>query len=193
MNTLSLWILNILVSISPPQNQIGESEIEARNRYESIADDMAYAIEFADPIFKGKDAKFKEAALLTSIAFYESSGFKKDIDSGKIRGDNGKSWCLMQINVGTDTIKFGNSDMKSWKGQDLVKDRKKCFLAGIESIKISRNLCSKLSESGSLSVYTTGRCIPNQKEALYRWNFSNYLFNKFNSTSFSFVKNDGTN
>lgn len=190
MNTLSLWILNILISISPPQNQPNESEQDAIARYQTIADDMASAIEGSDLIFKGKDAKFKEASLLTSIAFYESSGFKKDIDFGKVRGDSGKSWCLMQINVANNHLNFGNDEMQTWKGQDLVSDRKKCFLAAIEAIKISRKTCFKLKESSSLSVYTTGKCIPNQKEAKYRWLYSEYLFNKFNDNTFSYVKNE---
>ena len=190
MNTLSLWILNILISISPPQNQLNETEQDARIRYESIAEDMANAIEMSDPIFKGKDAKFREASLLTSIAFYESSGFRKDIDFGNVRGDSGKSWCLMQINVANNYLKFGNNDMQKWKGSDLVSDRKKCFIAAIEAIKLSRKACYKLKESSSLSVYTTGKCIPNQKEAVYRWSYSDYLFNKFNNNTFSFVKNE---
>ena len=178
MNTLSLWILSVLFSIAPSQSSYHENDIEFRERYENISKDMADAIIETKPIFNDENSNIKTAALLTSIAFYES-GFRKDIDYGNIRGDHGNSWCLMQINVYNQHVRVGNKEIKSWTGKDLVLDRKKCFIAAIESIRESMNYCSKLKAPSYISGYTTGKCIKNEKNALYRWNYAINLIKKY--------------
>lgn len=180
MNTLSTWILTVLLSIAPPQKispHTKESVDAMKARYEAIAQDMSSVIEKSKPLFKGKDAELRTAALLTSIAFYES-GFRKDVDDGRARGDNGRSWCLMQINIGNGHVIVGDAEMKSWTGKDLVKDRKKCFAVGLETIRLSLNQCSSLSGAGVLSAYTTGKCIPNERSSANRWNFSQTILDK---------------
>jgi len=178
MNTLSLWILKVLLSIAPVQENSQEKTIDMKKRYESISLDMAEAISETKPLFKEKNSEFKTAALLTTIAFYES-GFRKDIDSGVVRGDHGNSWCLMQVNVYNNHVRVGTKEIKSWTGQDLVLNRKKCFIAAIESIRESMSFCSKLNAPSYISGYATGKCIKNEKNSVYRWNYANHLINKY--------------
>lgn len=174
MNTLSTWIFTVLLSVAPPQKAATHSkepEAEMRVRYESIARDMSEAIKESKPLFSGSNNEQKTAALLSSIAFYES-GFRKEVDNGNLRGDHGRSWCLMQINIGKGHVNFGDEEMKSWTGKDLVEDRKKCFKVALEVLRRSMNMCRGLAGGGILSGYTTGRCIPNQHEAVVRWDLS---------------------
>lgn len=178
MNTLSTWIFTVLLSIVPPQKAVNESEVDMKARYESIATDMAEVIEKSKPIFNGKDAELRTAALLSSIAFYES-GLRKDVDEGNARGDSGRSWCLMQINIGNGHVLVGDAEMKSWTGKDLVTDRKKCFAAAIEVVRASMKQCSHLKDGSVLGGYTTGKCIANEKTATSRWNLSQQLIKKY--------------
>ena len=181
MNTLATWILTVLLSIAPPHKNSKyskESEADMKERYISIAKDMSIAIQNSKPLFQGKDVELRTAALLTSIAFYES-GFKKEVDDGRSRGDDGRSWCLMQINIGNNHVRVGDDTMRSWTGKDLVKDRQKCLAVGLEMIRLSLNQCSKFKGGSALSAYTTGKCIANEKHAVFRWNFSQRLLNRF--------------
>lgn len=180
MSTLTTWILTVLLSIVPPQKispHTKESVEDMTARYESIAKDMSKAIEQSKPLFKGEDVELRTAALLLSIAYYES-GFNKNVDEGHIRGDKGRSWCLMQINIGNGHVIVGDSEMKSWTGKDLIKDRKKCFAVGLETIRASLNQCHFLDGAGALSGYTTGKCISHERSATTRWLFSKKILSK---------------
>jgi len=179
MTLLSKWIFSVMLAIAPPSERKGiESEEQMKVRYEQIANDMEEVINSSEPIFSGEDNNIKLAALITSISFFES-GFHKMVDNGKIRGDNGKSWCLMQINIGNSNVLIGTDEMKKWSGKDLVSDRKKCFKAGIEAIRNSLNKCSYLKEKDKLSAYTSGKCINDEKKGQYRWLYSQSLIKKY--------------
>ena len=174
MNILSTWILSVMLSIAPIEKLAPvyhETPESMKARYEQIAADMASSINSQPKLFSTDDAEkdaVKEAALLTSIAFHESN-FRKDVDEGKVRGDHGRSWCLMQINIGNGHVTVGDSEMQKWKGIDLIKDRTKCFRASVEILRTSMEACKKLKGSGILSGYTTGRCIQNERTAKVRW------------------------
>lgn len=180
MSILSKWILTVLLSIAPTAKYqtAQESEQVLKARYTSIAEDMASAIQNSEPLFTGEDAELKTAALVSSIAFMES-GFRKSVDQGNLRGDNGRSWCLMQINLGNGRVKIGDETMRSWRGRDLVADRKKCFAVGIETLRLSMSRCTYLPEGGALSVYTSGQCLAHEKSAKVRWNFSQRIYRKY--------------
>lgn len=169
MNTLSSWILSAMLSISPYRAEKFPNETEAaRNaRFESMAVDMAEAIEESKPLFKSKDSEVKTAALITAVSFFEG-GFRKDVDEGKLRGDGGSSWCHMQLHIGKGHVKIGTEEMKAWTGKDLIEDRVKCFRAGLEVLRSSLASCSKYGPD-VLSQYTTGKCTTNQREARHRW------------------------
>lgn len=185
MNILSTWILSVILSIAPIEKLAPvyhENPESMRARYEQIAVDMATSINSQPKLFStevsAEKNDLREAALLTSIAFFESN-FRKDVDEGKVRGDHGRSWCLMQINIGNSHVTVGDKEMQKWKGTDLIKDRTKCFRSAIEVLRASMESCKHLSGSGVLSGYTTGRCIPNERTAKVRWEYAFTLMNKF--------------
>ncbi len=169
MNTLSSWILSVIISIAPGSGKPSkfETEAEMKARFEATAIDMAEAIRLSNPLFKGKDAELKTAALVTAVAYFEG-GFMKDVDEGKLRGDGGSSWCHMQLHIGSGHVMLGTDEMKTWTGKDLIKDRVKCFRAGIEVLRSSMATCQKYGPD-MLSQYTTGRCTVGQREARHRW------------------------
>ena len=208
--TLASWIMQVLLMIHPPEKMERswkETTSEITARYQLIANDLSEVIEaessktnpetshLDNPIFEGDYGKFQTAALMLSIAYYESN-FHKLVDNGKWKGDNGKSWCLMQVNLNNGNVYIGSPEMKKWTGNDLVNDHKKCFKAGLAIIKQSINDCSKKGFVGFdlLSEYTTGHCMKNEPYATRRWNMGEMLLNQIkvknnNSTVNSFNNN----
>jgi hypothetical protein len=76
---------------------------DGRARYELIANSVLATVAREKPVFSGKRGRIRTAALLLSISMFESS-YRKDVDMnlGKQgRGDNGRSWCLMQVQLGS--------------------------------------------------------------------------------------------
>jgi tetratricopeptide (TPR) repeat protein len=168
-----------------------ETVQEARDRYESIVNDLAYVV-FSPtkylcsedgptdclntPVFKGKRGRSDTMKLVMSIALFES-GYRRDVDFnlGKLsRGDNGRSWCLMQINIGEGLTKEG------WTGKDLIEDRKKCFAAGLNLIRQSFKSCKDTDYEllDRLTGYTVGRCIKNEPKSRQRVTLSIKLMKK---------------
>lgn len=166
-----------------------ETVQEARNRYESIVDDLSHVV-FSptkylcstgdcsnNPVFKGKYGRSDTMKLVMSIALFES-GYRRDVDLnlGKLaRGDNGRSWCLMQINIGEGSTKEG------WTGRELIEDRKKCFSAGLELIRQSFKSCKDTDYEllDRLTGYTVGRCTKNEPKSRQRVVLSIKLMKKF--------------
>jgi hypothetical protein len=122
------------------------------------------------------------ATVLLSVSFHES-GFRKDVDEGKgkfARGDHGRSWCLMQMNVGSGRTRDWNLAKsrfalatdpeeeveKGYTGQELVEDRKKCFQAGLRLIVGTS--CKSLPPSEWLRAYASGSCEKGSDESKSR-------------------------
>jgi hypothetical protein len=167
MENLSTWIFTVIMALANPEKvakHSTESVEEMTARYHSIAEDMANVIETSEPVFKSDNHKFKTAAVLSALALYES-GFRKSVDNGEVRGDDGRSWCLMQINIGKGNVPVGTDEMKKWKGKDLVEDRKKCFKVGLEMARRSINSCAV----NPLSVYGSGECLKKEPKSRKRW------------------------
>jgi hypothetical protein len=189
MNLLSAWVFGVIVTLAPSTKyrKTIEPEADMNVRYHQIADDMVEAIQTSKPLFTGDKADLQEAALLTSIAWFES-GFRKDVGDGRVRGDAGSSWCYMQHNIGGGHIAVGDEDMQKWTGKDLVKDNKKCFKAGIEVLRHSMKECASYKGSDVISMYTSGKCSVGEKHAKNRWLFAGQIV-----TDHPFeVKKDGT-
>lgn len=102
------------------------------------------------PLFEGPQGRAQTALLIASIASFESF-FRFDVDSGKVQGDHGKSWCLMQVQVHGKTA-------EGWRGTDLVGDRQKCLKAGLHIMRGSFQWCRGLKLIDRLAGYTTGTC-----------------------------------
>jgi len=81
-----------------------ESYEDGLQRYRAVARD-AISVAFDPdeaPLFGGRYGRHRTLSLLLSIASWES-GYKKHVDydiSPQARGDSGRSWCLMQVNLG---------------------------------------------------------------------------------------------
>ena len=140
-----------------PPGQHREGEQAATERYASIAHDVAeVALDSnEDPLFDGEGARAQTALLLTAVASFES-GFRKEVDQGSIRGDSGRSWCILQVQV------FGRT-AEQWTGKDLIEDRKRCVRASLHRMHDSFEACKKLPQVHRLSGYTRGRCGPDPK------------------------------
>jgi hypothetical protein len=187
MNALVAWVLSALIALSP--YRVGDKRPVSMFRYgadataddynarmTSIAEDAVAVVRDAAPL-PGL-SKAASLRLMLSVAFFES-GFARDVDfgTGKFgRGDFGRSWCLMQIQVGKgtvgDLVRTMPDDMKGWTGDDLVKDRRKCFRAGFEMLRRSIASCSTLKPSSRLSAYATGKCDEEDAKGRARWVFS---------------------
>lgn len=158
---LAAYILAIMVWILPPAKGVAaakyvpeasETVEERAERYAEIASDMATVIEAE---LTGDSSRRQMAATLLAVTYHES-GWHKHVDYGigkKSKGDNGRSWCLAQINLGTGATPEG------WFGQDLVDDRRKCLTAAVRTIRRSFNVCSHLPLHLRLSSYASGSCL----------------------------------
>jgi hypothetical protein len=176
------WIYQVLTKLRTPgmvsyYEHAKESKEDAKDRYESIALDLAKVVynPNSKPIFNGKYGRARTAMLMISVAFFES-GFRRDIDYGLgkfARGDKGKSWCLMQMHIGNGKTPEG------WSGQDLVQDRTKCFTAGLNAMRRSFSACRKQDTLDRLSAYATGSCKDNQTESRSRVGFAVTLISRY--------------
>ena len=180
MDSIIAWIVSLMISVIPVGAQ--ETPEQTQARYESIARDLVSVVydEHEKPLFPGDQARAKTAALLIAIAKFESE-FRRDVDLGEVRGDSGKSWCLGQINLGRPT-KQGETPMRiytdghgrwvwahlksaygyGYTGQDLVKDRRKCFQAMLWIARTSFEVCRPVHRKNQdrlLSLYVSRSCL----------------------------------
>lgn len=152
IDAMASWLLGAMVAWSPPEGHIKEGADAARARYDSIAHDLAAVVmdPAEAPLFEGETGRAQTALLLASVASSESD-FRKDVDTGKLRGDSGRSWCVLQIQV------FGKTPQQ-WTGQDLIEDRKRCFRAGLSVLRESFKKCHGMPIEYRMSAYTSGSC-----------------------------------
>jgi len=150
---LKSYLVAFMVAQYPVANHryLGVTDEYTRARYEAIAADIADVALDPDepPIFRDEksspyDGRVKTALLMTSIARFESGGYREDVDTFKKLGDSGAARCLLQLHL--------------WEGE-VVNDRPSCLRAGLRHIRESYKSCH------SLSGYTVGRCIDHEPEA----------------------------
>ncbi len=153
----------------------GETATEKQARFESIAQDIQEVVWHEDetPMFQGPNGREKSAIFVATYAFYESS-FRKSVDTGTRLGDSGRSWCLMQLNLG----KKGKT-AEGWIGQDLVNDRTKCIRAGYHVMRRAMGACSKLPVAERMASYVSGNCDTKRDVAAFRYRKAMGLYSKF--------------
>jgi hypothetical protein len=162
MHALVTYLLSAMMAWAPlAEHDYYAPEYETEERYNAIAHDLAeVALDPNEPpLFGGPQGREQTAMLMAAIAFYESGGYRRDVDLGvgaRSRGDSGKSWCLMQINIGAGMTR------ERWTGRELVEDRHKCFHAGLARIRESFALCRYMPLADRLTGYTKGRCERNE-------------------------------
>ncbi len=158
MNALVAYLFAAMLLWSPPaDHQYYEPREETLARYAGIARTIAkVALDPAEPpLFGGPEGRAETGLFVTSVAFYESGGFRRDVELGTgkhARGDGGRSWCLMQVNIGT-----GRTEER-WTGPELVNDQDKCIRAGLHRMRQSFRHCTGQTFVDRLSGYTDGRC-----------------------------------
>lgn len=155
------WIVAFISKVSFPGRKTyfthaQETREEALVRYGEIANDLLAAVYDPDvkPLFSGPLGRARTISLMLGVMFWET-GFRRDVDFGlgkHARGDNGRSWCLMQINIGSGKTASG------FTGEDLVKNRRACFQEGLRVIRGSFSACRRLPLEHRLSAYASGSC-----------------------------------
>src|SRR5450631_1383827 len=146
LEMVTTWLVGAMLAWVPPLHDVD------RTRYETIAKDLV-AVAYDDheqPAFTGDGGRAKTALLMAAIASFES-GYRADVDDGRVTGDHGRSYCLMQVQVFDKTS-------EGWTGKDLTNDRTKCFRAALKRIRISFDWCKEHALADRLAGYTSGTC-----------------------------------
>lgn len=198
MKPFVAWAISLIESLSPSDKLVCETESKAEvtARYQDIAEaiDLVVHDKTVDTIYDGPQADYKEAATLVSIANWESGGFQKSADDGRRRGDNGKSWCLTQQNIGnwhtndwneTQRRSWLSTDSKTdkvakgWYGPELIKSHFKCMMAARRVMWESFRMCKDNPLLEKLNAYTSGKCTTGKFASQERMNTTLFLLKKF--------------
>lgn len=172
------WTVDSLERLSPyrqPLDLMSDKNHETREqhdaRYKELARDLVTVVRKEKPL-PGL-SRMNTLRLALSVAFFES-GFHQAVDLGyrRGRGDGGRSWCLLQLQLGNGTVPVEDEEMRAWKGPDLVADRTKCFRAGLEIMRRSMSACASLPARSRLSAYASGKCSKEETEGVKRWLFA---------------------
>lgn len=174
-------VLSIVTTIYSPGEKIyypaaEETKEEATMRVGDISGDV---VEIAfnpdtEPLFDGPYGRTRTAILMLAIMTNES-GFRKDVDFAlgpDGRGDGGRSWCLMQLNIGKGTtikwnwvenrVPYWGDDplnlFNGYYGYELVADRRLCLSEGLKAMTASMRACKKLPLNQRLAGYVIGNC-----------------------------------
>jgi hypothetical protein len=182
MSDLFFWIVSFMISFTPPGGTVNvveaqETKQEAIIRYESIADDIIEVVYNPDnkPIFDGPQGRTRTVTVMLGIMAMESR-FYRHIDYGigaGSRGDNGRSWCLMQVMAGKtgrtanwnyiqDRPPYWNDPIgeirRGYTGLEMVNNRQLCLSEGLRIAKWSFSKCNKRNILDRLRVYASGSC-----------------------------------
>lgn len=181
MSHLATWavaVITTLTSSTKIERLRTETEDQMHTRFESIGSDLEKVVESAAPIFPGDENRHRTASLMLAIAFYES-GFIKSVDTGSRRGDQGRSYCIMQIQVGAGGLSFGPKEIRGWTGLDLSSDRSKCLTAGLVALRMSVTTCGIGPDGQALNLYATGNCATGTTAAKHRWAMAQRIATRF--------------
>ena len=148
---MAAWLLKAMIAWVPAQ---APADVAL---YDSIANDFAsVALDAAEqPVFPGELGRARTALLMASIASWES-GYHAGVDDGRITGDGGSSYCIMQVRVIGKTA-------EGWTGRDLTSDRQKCLRVALRHIRESFRWCHRSALEDRLAGYTVGSCRENER------------------------------
>lgn len=181
MEPVIAWILAFMTVVAPPgrktfYTEAQETQAEAQDRYNTIAKDIVEVV--YDPqtkvLFGGANGRSRTASVILSIMLHES-GFMKNVDYGVgkyAKGDQGKSWCLMQLNIGEGRTVSWNTKhdrpprwgddptdiSEGYTGPELIADRQLCIREGLKVLRLSFSACRGLPLDQRLRVYGSGTC-----------------------------------
>lgn len=199
MKLIVAWIMTFLFAKAAPGRpqflpEAQETREAAEARYESIAADIAAVVWDPNeaPLFRGPSGRLKTTSMILSVMLHESA-FRRDVDFGlgkAGKGDGGRSWCLMQINLGqagasgktaqrivldNGGYRFVQGGTEGFGGEDLVTNRKSCIRAGLHLLRRSFGACGRLPQQHWLNAYASGSCdagheaSQNRMGTAFRW------------------------
>lgn len=166
-------IVTLMCLLSPPGRNTFIKEAQetreiALERYARIAEEIvAAATDPSEPSLGGRSAT---VAVLVSITYHESAGWRRDVDLGLARvrlaamgwNDHGRAWCLGQVELGLKATPTGmvsaERTLEGWSGEDLLADRSKCIRATLHIASRSFQTCRALPLSDRLAMYAGGSC-----------------------------------
>jgi len=208
------WIVGFMSRNAPPGRttyyvEAQETKEDAEKRYRSIAEDLVEVVynPKTKPLFGGSKGRSRTISVMLGIMLYES-GFGRNVDYGVgkfARGDNGRSWCLMQMNVGKgrawkDAGGWNVKHERPWRygdkaedivegasGPEMVEDRRKCFTEGLRLIRISFRSCRSYPLKERLRVYASGSCKYGAKGSRIRMGAAIKFFDNSREQRKSFV------
>lgn len=187
------WIMGFMTKNAPPGRKTyyidaQETKEDAITRYRSIAKDLVEVAYHPNnrPLFGGEYGRAQTISVMLGVMLYES-GFGRHVDFGvgKFgRGDNGKSWCLLQINIGHGRIwpnGWNTKEHRPWQsgdkvedrelgasGPEMVKDRRLCFKEALRAMRLSFGACSRNPVKERLNAYASGSCAKGGKGSRLR-------------------------
>lgn len=202
LSSVTAWLVSLMVMAAPPGRKIyypeaQETETEALVRYQSIAKDITEVVYSPEtkPLFKGVDGRARTASFILSIMSHESAFMKHvDYNLGKYaRGDQGKSWCSMQILIGTGRTKSWNTKYdrpalpndpedqvrEGYSGEELIADRKLCISEGLKIVRQSFYACGNVPIQERLRSYASGSCEKGLQASKNRVNTALFFYGKF--------------
>lgn len=169
------WLFATMLSAVPPERlsygrtyaEAVETIDQAKTRYEEFAAVVALvAYDPAEkPLFDGPDGRAKTAALMLSVAYYES-GFRRDVATGRgkhARGDHGRSCTPWQFNIGSGRNQAGHTC------DELLADQELAARDALQVLRSALRGCTGLPVEERMSMYLTGRCEPGVSAARNRW------------------------
>lgn len=171
------WLTATMIAAAPlsrfSPGRVNQSAVEsaedATARYGDLAEAVARVAYDPDepPLFAGPHGRAKTALLLLSVAYHES-GFRRDVGTGELRGDHGRSCSYFQFNIGTGTNLAGHTC------DDLLASHEVAARDALKLVRVAMRTCIRLSVPNRLSMYVSGRCVPHrQAKARYttamRW------------------------
>lgn len=189
------WVLGFITKHAPPGRKIWypkgqETPEEGLKRYKSIAKDLVEYIYHPDTkrLFRGTHHGRSRSVVVLLGTMLHESGFMKhvDLNLGKHgRGDAGRSWCMLQLRIGTKkTLRWNTAfDRRvfwgdntediflGYTGDELIANRTLCIQEGYKLMRISFKDCEDLPILERLTGYASGMCTPKKddEESLQRF------------------------
>lgn len=101
-----------------------------------------------------------EIETLIKISRWESGGYRKDVATCKVKGDNGQAYGLFQVHP--RTLKESKELCGSYVEQATI---------ALDRVRESAKMCAKQGRKNSdlLAGYTAGTCIKDNASAKLRW------------------------
>lgn len=203
LDIVTAWVLSFIIVAAPPGRKIyypegQETRAEAEMRYRDITRDVIEVVYDPNekPLFKGPNGRARTVSVVLSVMLHESSFMKHvDYNIGKYaRGDQGKSWCLMQIKIDNSrnrTMRWNRVKNRppvwndppeeideGYTGDELIADRKLCIREGMKILRLSFGACSKYPLNERLRNYASGTCEKGGEASKARMNLAIFWFQK---------------